>query len=109
MTPSVLVEALCERHQELEEVELVHVHTEGKALYAEPPYSDSFMINSFFVGGNVRKSVNTRQARLIFLSFSSEIHLSSLSATSCLWTTLLSRSPRQTKHGLLLLGTSAGM
>lgn len=73
MTPTVLINALCERYRELENVELLQIHTEGKALYAEPPYSDSFMINSLFVGKNVRKAINTRQGDYIPI-FLSEIH-----------------------------------
>lgn len=70
MTPTVLINALCERHAELQDVELLQIHTEGEALYTKPPYSDSFMINSLFVGKNVRKAINTRQGDYIpiFLS-----------------------------------------
>lgn len=73
MTPTVLIDALCERYRELENVELLQIHTEGRALYTEPPYSDSFMINSLFVGKNVRKAINTRQGDYIPI-FLSEIH-----------------------------------
>lgn len=70
MTPNELVDALCERHKELENVEIVSIHTEGNALYTEEPYCNSFHLNSCFVGGNVRKSVNTPNAGYIpiFLS-----------------------------------------
>ena len=70
MTPTVLINAMCERYRELENVELLQIHTEGNAKYTEPPYSDSFMINSLFVGRNVRKAINTRQGDYIpiFLS-----------------------------------------
>ena len=70
MTPNELVDALCERHKELENVEIVSIHTEGNAFYTEEPYCNSFNLNSCFVGGNVRKSVNTPNAGYIpiFLS-----------------------------------------
>lgn len=70
MTPNELVDALCERHKELENVEIVSIHTEGNAPYTEKPYCDAFRLNSCFVGGNVRKSVNTPNAGYIpiFLS-----------------------------------------
>ncbi|SHG68264.1 acetyl-CoA hydrolase/transferase family protein [Flagellimonas flava] len=70
MTPNELIEALCERHKELDQVEIVSIHTEGNAPYTEKPYSESFTLNSCFVGGNVRKSVNTPDAGYIpiFLS-----------------------------------------
>ncbi|TMU54453.1 acetyl-CoA hydrolase/transferase family protein [Flagellimonas algicola] len=70
MTPNELVDALCERHKELENVEIVSIHTEGNAFYTEEPYSNSFHLNSCFVGGNVRKSVNNSKSGYIpiFLS-----------------------------------------
>lgn len=70
MTPTVLINALCERYRDLENVELLQIHTEGEAKYTQPPYSESFMINSLFVGKNVRKAINTRQGDYIpiFLS-----------------------------------------
>lgn len=70
MTPNELVDVLCERYKELENVEIVSIHTEGNAKYTEAPYADTFTLNSCFVGGNVRKSVNTPNAGYIpiFLS-----------------------------------------
>ncbi len=73
MTPNELIDALCERHQELENVELISIHTEGGAKYTQEPYSNAFRLNSCFVGGNVRKSVNTLKADYIPI-FLSEIH-----------------------------------
>ncbi len=104
MTPGKLVEALCERHRELEDVELVHVHTEGPALYTEPPYSDSFSVNSFFVGSNVRKAVNTRQGDYIPI-FLSEIHLLFKRNILPLDYAFIQVSPPD-KHGFCSLGTS---
>ncbi len=70
MTPNELIVALCERHKGLEQVEIVSIHTEGTAPYTEKPYTDAFRLNSCFVGGNVRQSVNTPNAGYIpiFLS-----------------------------------------
>ncbi|MBS9460895.1 acetyl-CoA hydrolase/transferase family protein [Flagellimonas sp. 389] len=70
MTPNELVNALCDRHKELKDIEIVSIHTEGDAKYTEEPYIHSFALNSCFVGGNVRKSVNTPNAGYIpiFLS-----------------------------------------
>lgn len=74
MTPMKLVNAMTQRYQELEDVEIIVIHTEGNALYTQDPYNQSFKINSLFVGGNVRKAINTKQGYYtpIFLS---EIHL----------------------------------
>jgi len=58
-TPEVLLEALTERHEELRNVEICHLHTEGKASYANPIYKDSFHVNSFFIGKNVRHTLSS--------------------------------------------------
>lgn len=55
--PSVLTNALTERASELRNVELCHLHTEGPANYANPKLSDSFHVNSFFIGKNVRHTL----------------------------------------------------
>lgn len=57
-TPMPLVRALTNRHKELRNVEIIHIHTEGEAIYAKPDYKDSFQVNSFFVGNNLRKYVD---------------------------------------------------
>ncbi|MDT8347118.1 MAG: acetyl-CoA hydrolase/transferase C-terminal domain-containing protein [Flavobacteriaceae bacterium] len=59
MTPKKLIAALCENYQQLENVEIVQMHTEGDALYAQEPYNKAFNTNSCFVGGNVRRVVNS--------------------------------------------------
>lgn len=56
-TPTVLANALTERASELRNVEICHLHTEGEARYANPKLSDSFHVNSFFIGGNVRHTI----------------------------------------------------
>lgn len=57
-TPVQLIQAMTDRHAELKEVEVIHLHTEGPAPYAAPKYKDSFFVNALFVGANVRKAVN---------------------------------------------------
>ncbi|NVN17963.1 4-hydroxybutyrate CoA-transferase [Muricauda sp. HICW] len=59
MTPNELIDALCERHKELKEVEIISIHTEGDAKYTRAPYCEAFTLNACFVGGNVRPFVNT--------------------------------------------------
>lgn len=55
--PQVLIKALVERHEELENVEICQLHTEGEAPYADPKYAKSFHVNSFFIGRNVRHTL----------------------------------------------------
>ncbi|NND62455.1 MAG: acetyl-CoA hydrolase/transferase family protein [Flavobacteriaceae bacterium] len=73
MTPNLLINALCERHHELSDVEIVQIHTDGNAPYMEPPCSNAFNLFSCFVGSNVRKGVNTNKGDYIPI-FLSEIH-----------------------------------
>ncbi|MDI9257781.1 acetyl-CoA hydrolase/transferase family protein [Flavobacterium sedimenticola] len=56
-TPSVLTKALAERASELRNVEVCHLHTEGPAPYANPDLAESFHVNSFFIGANVRHTL----------------------------------------------------
>ena len=55
--PQCLIAAMCRRGRagELENVHIHHLHTEGKAPYADPEFEGIFQLDSFFVGPNVRK------------------------------------------------------
>ncbi len=52
--PQLLVDALTKRASDLADVEIVHLLTKGDAPYASPKLADSFSVNSFFIGQNVR-------------------------------------------------------
>jgi len=56
-TPTILTKALAERESELRNVEVCHLHTEGEAPYANPDLAESFHVNSFFIGPNVRHTL----------------------------------------------------
>lgn len=56
-TPTILTKALTDRASELRNVELCHLHTEGDAPYANPELAESFHVNSFFIGANVRHTL----------------------------------------------------
>ena len=55
--PWTLIKAMTDRSDELSNVEVCHLHTEGKAPYADPKLRSSFHVNSFFVGSNVRHTL----------------------------------------------------
>jgi acyl-CoA hydrolase len=55
--PQVLIRALVDRHEELRNVEICQLHTEGEAPYADPGMANSFHVNSFFIGRNVRHTL----------------------------------------------------
>ena len=68
--PQVLIRALSARHEELRNVEICQLHTEGDAPYADPKLKDSFHVNSFFIGQNVRHALQAGNASYtpVFLS-----------------------------------------
>ncbi len=104
MTPNVLIDALCNRYKELEKVELIQIHTEGEALYTQPPFQDSFMTNSCFVGTNVRSAVNSNFGAYIPI-FLSEIHVLFRRKILPLDFAFIQVSPPD-KHGYCSLGVS---
>ncbi|WP_378179911.1 acetyl-CoA hydrolase/transferase family protein [Aquimarina sp. SS2-1] len=55
--PQALIKAMTNRHQELKNVEVCHLHIEGEAPYANPDFRESFHVNSFFLGKNVRHTL----------------------------------------------------
>ena len=55
--PQELINAMTARHEELRNVEICHLHLEGETPYADPKYKDSFHVNSFFIGKNVRHTL----------------------------------------------------
>lgn len=68
--PQVLVKALAERGDELRNVQIYQLHTEGPAPYAEEQYQDSFRVHSLFTGANMREAVQDGRADFVpvFLS-----------------------------------------
>lgn len=104
MTPNTLIDALCERHEELKDVEIISIHTEGDAKYSRAPYNQSFRMNSCFVGGNVRKVVNSTQGDYIPI-FLSEIHHLFRKDILPLDVAIVQVSPPD-KHGYCSLGVS---
>lgn len=104
MTPNILIHGLCERYNELKDVELFQIHTEGDAPYVRLPYRDSFRVNSCFASGNVRESVNSSYGAYIPI-FLSEIHLLFRKNILPLDVAFIQVSPPD-KHGYCSLGVS---
>lgn len=55
--PAELVGALTARHGDLADIEIVSIVTNGAAPYAKKELADNFMVNSFFIGANVREVI----------------------------------------------------
>ncbi len=103
-TPQKLVLAMSERHNELSDVQIYHLHTEGPAPYANPDYLKSFKTHSFFVGANVRSSVQTGAADYIPI-FLSEVPYLFNNGILSLDVALIQVSPPD-KHGYCSMGVS---
>ena len=65
--PRLLIEAMCRRGEagELKDVKIHHLHTEGPAPYTNPRFEGIFFHQGFFIGSNVRKSVQEGYADYI--------------------------------------------
>lgn len=102
--PQSLVIAMSARHEELRNVEVCHLHTEGVAPYADPKYKDSFHVNSFFIGGNVRHTLKAGNGSYtpVFLS---ELPLLFKKRIIELDVALIQVSPPD-KHGYCSLGVT---
>ncbi|MHC1691359.1 MAG: acetyl-CoA hydrolase/transferase family protein [Bacteroidales bacterium] len=104
--PKVLVEALVRRGDagELRDVRIHHLHTEGAAPYTEPKYEGIFFHQAFFVGGNVRKSVQAGYSDYIpvFLSETQKLYRSGTLPINVAMIQVSSPD----KHGFVSLGTS---
>lgn len=102
--PRVLIDAMVGRSAELRDVELVHLHTEGRAPYSLPEHEGSFHVNAFFVGGNVREAVNEGRGDYIPV-FLSEIPALFRRNVLPLDVALINVSPPDS-HGFCSLGVS---
>jgi 4-hydroxybutyrate CoA-transferase len=69
-TPTPLLEALVARGEELQNVELTHLHTYGPTHYTDEHWRGHFSLRALFVGENVREAVNAGRASYVpvFLS-----------------------------------------
>lgn len=60
--PSVLVNALVKRKDELSDIQIMHALAVGDISYMAPGLENSFRHNAFFIGTNSRKAVNEGRA-----------------------------------------------
>ncbi len=68
--PEHLIRALVARADQLQNVHITHLYTEGYADYVLPQYAVHFWLDSFFIGGNVRKATQAGLADYIPCSLS---------------------------------------
>lgn len=99
--PQELVRKMAERHEELEDVSIYQLHTEGDAPYVD---KEAFNVKAFFVGQNTRSNVQGSRGSYIPI-FLSEVPLLFNRRIIELDVALISVSPPD-KHGYCTLGTS---
>ena len=104
--PKILIDALCRRGRngELRNVRIHHLHTEGPAPYADPEFDGIFFHQGFFIGANVRKSVQSGFADYIPVFLSETQKLYRCGALPCNVAMIQVCPPD--KHGYVSLGTS---
>ena len=104
--PQCLINAMCARGEagELKDVHIHHLHTEGPAPYADEKFEGVFQLDSFFVGGNVRKVTQSGYADYIPIFLSETQRLYRCGAVPCNVAMIQVSTPD--KHGFVSLGTS---
>ncbi len=103
-SPFRLIDAMVARAHELRNVELIHLHTEGEAVYARAEFKDSFRISALFVGANVRQAINEGRGDYIPI-FLSEVPSLFRKNILPLDVAMIHVSPPD-KHGYCSLGVS---
>lgn len=102
--PKSLIEAMALRSDELRNVTIYQIHTEGEAPYVSPAHEKAFTVKAFFVGSNMRKAIQHGKGSYIPM-FLSEVPSLFRNQTIPIDVALISVSPPD-KHGYCSLGTS---
>ena len=103
-TPQVLVKALAKHAKNLQNVEVVHLHTEGESPYVDQRLKGRVYTNSLFVGANVREAMGNGMADYIPV-FLSEVPALFRDRILPLDVALVQVSPPD-RHGFCSLGVS---
>jgi acetyl-CoA hydrolase len=105
--PTKIVEALVNRKDELDRVEIFHALTVGELAYLRPGMEKHFIHNATFIGKNSREAVQDGRADFIPI-FLSEIPLLYKSGEIKLDAALIHVSPPD-EHGFCSLGVEVGL
>jgi acetyl-CoA hydrolase len=105
--PTKIVEALVNRKDELDRVEIFHALTVGELPYLRPGMEKHFIHNATFIGKNSREAVQDGRADFIPI-FLSEIPLLYKSGEIKLDAALIHVSPPD-EHGFCSLGVEVGL
>ncbi len=103
-TPEVLLDALVERAPELQNVSVVHLHTEGPGPHLQPEMAPHFRHRALFIGPNARQAVNEGRADYVPV-FLSDVPRLFASGSLPLDAVFVNATPPDA-HGFCSLGTS---
>jgi len=103
-TPSVLLDALVARADELRDVKVVHFHCEGPGPHLAPEMAGHFFHRALFIGPNARAAINEGRAEYI-PAFLSDVPTMLRRGLIPLDAALINVSPPD-RHGFCSLGTS---
>ena len=103
-TPSVLLDALVARAADLEDVSMVHLHTEGPGPHLAPEMAPHFRHRALFIGPNARRAVNEGRADFVPV-FLSDVPALFSSGALPLDAVFVNATPPDA-HGFCSLGTS---
>ena len=102
--PQPLVEAMSRRAEDLRDVEVIHLHTEGETPYTRPAMEGRVYTNALFLGENVREAARDGNADYIPV-FLSEVPGLFIDRVLPLDVALVQVSPPD-RHGFCSLGVS---
>jgi len=103
-TPSVLLDSLVARAEELHDVTVVHLHTEGPGPHMAPGMEGHFRHRALFIGPNARAAVNEGRADYVPV-FLSDVPRLFTSGALPLDAVFVNATPPDA-HGFCSLGTS---
>ena len=103
-TPSVLLDALCRKAPELEDVKVVHLHCEGPHPHLAPEMEGHLFHRALFIGANARAAINEGRAEFIPVQLS-DVPLLMESGLLPLDAVFANMTPPDV-HGFCSLGTS---
>jgi 4-hydroxybutyrate CoA-transferase len=103
-TPSVLLDALCRRARELEDVKVAHLHCEGPHPHLAPEMEGHLLHRALFIGPNARAAINEGRAEFVPVQLS-DVPLLMESGLLPLDAVFVNVSPPD-EHGFCSLGTS---
>lgn len=103
-TPSVLLDALCRKAPELEDVKVVHLHCEGPHPHLAPEMEGHLLHRALFIGPNARAAINEGRAEFVPVQLS-DVPLLMESGLLPLDAVFANMTPPDA-HGFCSLGTS---